>query len=72
MTWKHRLLCALDRHDYGLPLAGVRHIYVRCIRCGHQSPGVEVIAAREERVNVARRLRLLHGRAQQIRMRMLS
>lgn len=72
MTWKHRLLCAIDRHDYGLPLAGVRHIYVQCVRCGHRSPGVEVIAAQHQTVNVSRRLRLLQGRAQQIRMRVLG
>ena len=70
MNWR-RLRCTFGRHDFGLPIPSVRALYVRCIRCGHRTRGIEVIGARET-VDVPARLKVLHGRAQQLRMRILG
>lgn len=41
VTWMHTLVCGLQGHDNLLQFARGR-MYLKCVSCGHESPGWEI------------------------------
>lgn len=72
MNWR-RLRCVVSGHQDSLPFLDRNsgRLRCQCLRCGRRTVGVDV-GHSDQPIDVKRRLEILRGRAQQLRMRVLG